>query len=113
LRGGSFTDEVNAVGAGYAFGQADSGQACGPEHADTVGRTEIGVCERLREGGMAPPGHDELRVDGADLAGERRGVRNCIRALPGLRSRLRDPVADNVKGLPEVDAVDADAQNLY
>ena len=27
--------------------------------------------------------------------------------------RLRDPAADCVKGLLEVDAVDADAQNLY
>ena len=32
-------------------------------------------------------------------------------SLFGLR--LRDPAADCVKGLLEVDAVDADAQNLY
>ena len=43
---GPFAEAVNAVGSGYAFVQAYTGTACGPEHADTVGRTEIGCRQR-------------------------------------------------------------------
>ena len=76
LRGCPFTEAVDGVGAGYALVQAYTGQPRSPEHADTVGRTEIRCRQRLCEGGMAARRHDEFGVDGADLAGEGRGVRS-------------------------------------
>ena len=36
-----------------------------------------------------------------------------LRSFLGLRSRLRSPSADEIKGLLEIDTVDAHAQNLY
>ena len=105
---GPLAETVDAVGAGDALGQGDPGEAGGPEDADTVRCAKVGCGQNFREGGLAARGHDEFGVDGADLAGAGRGV------FPFLapRSRLRDPGADGVKGLLEIDAVDAHAQNL-
>ncbi len=112
MRSGPLADVVDAVGAGYAFVQAYTGKARGPEHADAVGRTQVRRCQYLGEGGIAARGHDEFRVDGADLAGERREVRGGIFSGFGVRSRLFDPDANAIKSLLEIDAVDAHAQNL-
>ncbi len=105
---GPLAETVDAVGAGDALGQGDPGEARGPEDADTVRRTQVGCGQNLCEGGLATRGHDKFRVDGADLAGAGRGVSPSL--VP--RSRLRDPGADGVKGLVEIDAIDAHAQNL-